>query len=227
MNEVKFNELIEGRNYLIQDSSRGDEGRRPIWSHGSQSSPYGDEISLRAKGIKYLGPENFSFEKHTKVEQYLGFPATRQAKEGTNFGNIEISQLSEGDPLVRFESIEPLNKKSCAICHVTHLKPFDEGQNPGIGYKFYETKEILIARLLFHILPNELGQDAKRQIITEITRDPAAAAEVVQEAYAKDMNGGYKNNLKNKKKKKYNRNKATMKTKQKKKRKTRTKKIKK
>lgn len=197
------------------------------------------EKSLRAKGITYLGEVKFSFDDHTVEEQNPFSPSlrSRQAKKGINFGNIDISQLREGDPLVRFESIKPVNKRerdSCVICHVTLLKPFNEGHIKGIGYKFYPiTQDELDARRLLQILPEGLGKDAKLQITKEFTSPAAAAKAAGASRGAADMNGGYKNNLKNKKKskknkknKKYNRNKATMKIKQKNKRKTRTKKMK-
>ena len=100
--------------------------------------------------------------------------------EGINFGNIDISQLSEGDPLVRFESIEPVNNRerhSCVICHVTHLKPFNEGHKKGIGYKFYnitqdELDRRTYALILRDYLPDGLGKHMKEIISEQLSGVP-------------------------------------------------------
>lgn len=186
LNEVPFRDLKIGDNYLIQDSSYGDEGRRGMWSFGVRGPPsrgaefgVNPENSLRAKGIKYLGPKNFSFDEHT-VEKESWMGPSRKAREGINFGNIDISQLSEGDPLVRFESIEPLSgftrstgRGRCVICDVTHLKPINEGENQRIGYKFYKnTQDELDRRTdalrLRDTLPDGLEQNMKEIISEEL-----------------------------------------------------------
>ena len=192
--------------------------------------------SLRAKGITYRGEVKFSFDEHTVEVENPFTPSlmSRKAKEGINFGNISIFQLREGDPLVRFESIEPLNKRerdSCVICDVTLLKPFNEGYNKGIGYKFYSiTQDELDKRTdalrLRDTLPDGLGIHVKEIISEQLsgvtdgslkswrhinTRNPDDPAEkrrllatATENRRQKSGIGGYKNNLKNKKKSKKN-----------------------
>jgi len=160
-------------------------------------------------------------------------------------------------PLVKFQEIVPLNerqKNNCDVCHVTHLKPFNEGQNPGIGYKFYEItqdkldkrRKLIDAQRLRSSLPPNLELNLKEVISEELTGAERGSLKKVRNINPMNPNnpnekrrllasaaenrrrqsrkGGYKNKKKSKKNKKYNRNKATMKTKLKNKRKTRTKK---
>ena len=216
MKEVQFRDLKIGENYFIQEA--------PLRIGGKG----------RAKGINYLGSENFSFDRHTG-DGHLG------TKPFLNFGNIEIYGsynysrygLEEGDPLVKFQEIVPLNERqnNCYVCHVTHLKPFNEGQTPGIGYKFYEiTQDKLdkrtMALALKRRLPPNLELNLKEVISEELTGAEKGSLKKVRNINPMNPNnpnekrrllataaenrrrqsrkGGYKNNLKNKKKSKKN-----------------------
>ena len=114
---------------------------------------------------------------------------------------------------------------------MTHLKPFNEGHNKGIGYKFYNITQDELDRRTYALrlrdyLPDGLGKHMKeiiseqlsgvpkgslktwRHINTMNPDDPAEKrrllATATENRRQKSGIGGYKNNLKNKKKSKKN-----------------------
>ena len=226
MREVQFRDLKIGENYFIQEV------------------PENNRYALgRAKGINYLGSENFSFDRHTVAgNAFFGGVQGRQSKQGINFGNVNIVPwkatstipLSEGDPLVKFQEIVPLNERQtnfCDLCEMTHLKPFNEGQIPGIGYKFYEiTQDKLKKRTdalrLRSSLPEELELNLTEVISEKLTGAERGSLKKVRHINPMNRNnpnekrrllataaenrrrqsrkGGYKNKKKNKKKSKKN-----------------------
>ena len=234
MKEVQFRDLKIGENYFIKkaDNLRGQEYDRG-----------------RAKGINYLGYEPYDpNNKHGPgVYVELGINTLTTAPSW-------VGRVFKGDPLVKFQEIVPLNERQtnfCDLCEMTHLKPFNEGQIPGIGYKFYEiTQDKLKKRTdalrLRSSLPEELELNLTEVISEKLTGAERGSLKKVRHINPMNRNnpnekrrllataaenrrrqsrkGGYKNKKKSKKNKKYNRNKATMKTKLKNKRKTRTKK---
>ena len=112
--EVPYTELKEGHNYYITK-----------W--GPRGESWG-----RAKGIGFKGTVNYD--------------GVSQGKEtGLALGPPDAALLHEGDPLVTFKTIVALNprhEKSCGICNMTHLKPYDAGRKPGVGFKFHNVDSI-------------------------------------------------------------------------------------
>ena len=152
MKEVQFRDLKIGENYFIKKvGSRGED-----WG--------------RAKGINYLGHEIFDHNQHS---------IWNNVELGLNTLKTAPHRVSKGDPLVKFQEIVPLNERhsrrnNCNLCRMTHLKPFNEGQTPGIGYKFYEiTQDKLDKRTmalgLKKSLPPNLELNLKEKISEDLT----------------------------------------------------------
>ena len=161
MKEVQFRDLIIGENYFIKKvGSRGED-----WG--------------RAKGINYLGYEIFDHNQHS---------IWNNVELGLNTLKTAPHRVSKGDPLVKFQEIVPLNERhsrrnNCNLCRMTHLKPFNEGQTPGIGYKFYEiTQDKLDKRTLALGLKKSLPPNLELNL---------------KEIISEDLTGAEKGSLKN------------------------------
>ena len=122
MKEIKDpNELIIGKNYYIQKTSES-SGRRVI-NHG------------KALGVHFNGTVPYDKEKHYYPEDgaVLGWSTTAGA-------------FQEGEPLVTFKQVIPLNPNGDSLAKVTHFKPYHTHQtdyNRYLGYKFYEVTTLL------------------------------------------------------------------------------------
>ena len=136
MREIDYTKLKKGENYFIEKLGSG--GVK--WGKG--------------KGINYLGTTKFNYKRdNTSWTMKLGLNTLKTAPY----------RVSNGDPLVMFEAIVPLNERKarqCVLCELTHLKPFNAGATPGIGFKFYEiTEEKLNKRLRSKAMQSQLRND--------------------------------------------------------------------
>ena len=135
--EVPYTELKKGHDYYITKWGRRGES----WG--------------RAKGIGFKETVNYDGVSQGKETGLALAPPH------------DLALLHEGDPLVTFETIVPLNPthvERCGICNMTHLKPYNAGRKPGVGFKFHNVdafgEKLAMGALESSPLPPHLVKEA-------------------------------------------------------------------
>ena len=159
--EVNYTELLPGISYYI--TKWGPRGE--FWG--------------RAKGVNFQ-----------RIETYDGNPYayTEDGEEKTRRLGLAAQFVHEGDPLVTFKEIVPLNeyhKKRCGICSMTQLKPYNGGQVQNVGFKFHNVGSIK------HITP---------LVVKKMVEDNPTRTELPDEIWRKIANYGGKRNKKKRRK---------------------------
>ena len=159
--EVNYTELLPGNSYYI--TKWGPRGE--FWG--------------RAKGVNFQ-----------RIETYDGNPYayTEDGEEKTRRLGLAAQFVHEGDPLVTFKEIVPLNeyhKKRCGICSMTQLKPYNGGQVQNVGFKFHNVGSIK------HITP---------LVVKKMVEDNPTRTELPDEIWREIANYGGKRNKKKRRK---------------------------